>query len=369
MKKFEISKNRRVKITPYTSRLESYGVGGYTVYNHMLLPTYFKSLEDEYFHLKKDVQLWDVSVQKQIEVSGTDSYKLVQLMTCRDLSGAKVLKCYYVPLIDGSGNMINDPLVLKVEDMKWRICIADSDVLLYAKGIADSMKLNVKIHETKISTLAVQGPKSLDVMRKVFGDEISKLKFFNFNYFKFEGIDFMISKSGFSKQGGYEIYVENSMSGLKLYDYIIKVGNKFNLKPGCPNVIERIEGALLSYGNDMDNNDNPFECGLDKYVNLESNIEFLGKKALQKVKLEGIKRKLMGVKINEKNINLTSELKLVDENKETIGYLRSAVYSPRFKMIVGIAMINIEYCKDSQNFKTNINNKEVSGSVCSLPMN
>ena len=369
MKKFEISKNRRVKITPYTSRLESYGVGGYTVYNHMLLPTYFKSLEDEYFHLKKDVQLWDVSVQKQIEVSGSDSYKLVQLMTCRDLSGAKVLKCYYVPLIDGNGNMINDPLVLKVEDMKWRICIADSDVLLYAKGIADSMKLNVKIHETKISTLAVQGPKSLDVMRKVFGDEISKLKFFNFNYFKFEGIDFMISKSGFSKQGGYEIYVENLKSGLKLYDYIIKVGNKFNLKPGCPNVIERIEGALLSYGNDMDNNDNPFECGLDKYINLESNIEFLGKKALQKVKLEGIKRKLMGVKINEKNINLTSELKLVDENKNTVGYLRSAAYSPKFKMIVGIAMINLDYCKDSQNFKININNKEASGSVCSLPMN
>ena len=202
MKKFEISKNRRVKITPYTSRLENYGVGGYTVYNHMLLPTHFKSMEDEYFHLKKDVQLWDVSVQKQIEVSGSDSYKLVQLMTCRDLSGAKVLKCYYVPLIDGNGNMINDPLVLKVEDMKWRICIADSDFLLYAKGIADSMKLNVKIHETKISTLAVQGPKSYDVMKNVFGDEIGKLKFFNFNYFKFEDIDFMISKSGFSKQAG-----------------------------------------------------------------------------------------------------------------------------------------------------------------------
>ena len=369
MKKFEISKNRRVKVTPYTSRLENYGVGGYTVYNHMLLPTYFKSMEDEYFHLKKDVQLWDVSVQKQIEVSGSDSYKLVQLMTCRDLSGAKVLKCYYVPLIDGNGNMINDPLVLKVEDKKWRICIADSDVLLYAKGIADSMKLNVKIHETNISTLAVQGPKSLDVMRKVFGEEISKLKFFNFNYFKFEDTDFMISKSGFSKQGGYEIYVENSSSGLKLYDYIIKIGNEFNLKPGCPNVIERIEGALLSYGNDMDNSDNPFECGLDKYVNLESNIEFLGKKALQKAKSEGIKRKLMGVKINDKNINLTKEEKLIDNNNKTIGYLRSAVYSPRFKMIVGIAMINRDYCKDTQNFKININSKEVSGSVCGLPMN
>ena len=369
MKKFEISKNRRIKVTPYTSRLENYGVGGYTVYNHMLLPTHFKSIEDEYFHLKKDVQLWDVSVQKQIEVSGSDSYKLVQLMTCRDLSAAKVLKCYYVPLIDGKGNMINDPLILKVEDMKWRICIADSDVLLYAKGIADSMNLNVKIHETNISTLAVQGPKSLDVMKNVFGEKIGNLKFFNFNYFKFEGIDFMISKSGFSKQGGYEIYIENSNSGLKLYDHIIKIGNEFNLKPGCPNVIERIEGALLSYGNDMDNNDNPFECGLDKYVNLDSNIEFLGKKALQKAKSDGIKRKLMGVKINDKNIHLTKEEKLVDDNKKTIGYLRSAVYSPSFKKIVGIAMIDLDYCKVSQNFKININNKHVSGSVCGLPMN
>ncbi len=369
MKKFEISKNRRVKVTPYTSRLESYGVGGYTVYNHMLLPTYFKSLEEEYFHLKKDVQLWDVSVQKQIEVSGNDSYKLIQLMTCRDLSGAKVLKCYYVPLVDGNGNMINDPLILKVEDLKWRICIADSDVLLYAKGIADTMNLNVKIHETNISTLAVQGPKSLDVMNKVFGEEINKLKFFNFNYFKFEDADFMISKSGFSKQSGYEIYIENSNSGLKLYDHIIKIGNEFNLKPGCPNVIERIEGALLSYGNDMDNNDNPFECGLDKYVNLESDIDFLGKKALQKAKSAGIKRKLMGVKINDININLTKEEKLFDDNKKTIGFLRSAVFSPRFKMIVGIAMINRNYCKDSQSFKININNKEVKGSICDLPIN
>ncbi len=369
MKKFEISKNRRVRITPYTSRLENYGVGGYTVYNHMLLPTHFKSLEDEYVHLKKDVQLWDVSVQRQIEISGTDSYKLIQLMTCRDLSKAKVLKCYYVPLIDGNGNMINDPLILKVDDMKWRICIADSDVMLFAKGIADATNLKVNIHETDISTLAIQGPKSLRLMQKVFGKKISDLKFFNFDYFNYENDNLMISKSGFSKQSGYEIYIENSNTGLKLYDYFIKVGNEFNLKPGCPNAIERIEGALLSYGNDMSNNDNPFECALDKYINLENNIEFLGKKALIKAKSDGIKRKLMGVKINAKNILLTKEEKLLDDNNKTIGFLRSAIYSPRFKNVVGIAMIYKDYCKELQKFKINIDNKNVSGSVCSLPIN
>ena len=359
----------RVRKSPFFEETLKYGATNFTTYNHMTMPVGYTTPEQEYQSLINDVTLWDVAAERQVEIIGEDASKFVQYMTPRNLSTFKDNFCRYAFMTDENGGIINDPLILKVEDMKWRICIADSDVLLYAKGIADSMKLRVKIHETNISTLAVQGPKSLDVMKKVFGDEISKLKFFNFNYYKFEGIDFMISKSGFSKQGGYEIYVENSKSGLKLYDYIIKIGNEYNLKPGCPNVIERIEGALLSYGNDMDNNDNPFECGLDKYINLESNIEFLGKKALQKVKLEGIKRKLMGVKINEKNINLTSELKLVDENKNTVGYLRSAAYSPKFKMIVGIAMINLDYCKDSQNFKININNKEASGSVCSLPMN
>ena len=138
MKKFSISKTRRLRVTPFTSRLEKYGVGGYTVYNHMLLPTFFNSMEEEYQHLKNFVQLWDVSVQREIEVTGKDSYKLIQLMTCRDLSNAKIKKCYYVPLIDKNGNMINDPLVLKLDKTKWRICIADSDVILFAKALYHS---------------------------------------------------------------------------------------------------------------------------------------------------------------------------------------------------------------------------------------
>ena len=168
MKKFLISKTRRLRSTPFTSRLEKYGVGGYTVYNHMLLPTFFQSLEEEYEHLKNYVQLWDVTVQRQIEVSGKDAYKLIQLMTCRDLSKAKIKKCYYVPLIDNDGSMVNDPLIFKIDENKWRICIADSDVLFFAKGIAGSFNLNVKVFETDIATLAIQGPKSEDVMNPPF---------------------------------------------------------------------------------------------------------------------------------------------------------------------------------------------------------
>ncbi len=369
MKKFEISKTRRLRETPFTKKLENYGVGGYTVYNHMLLPTYFKSMQEEYLHLKRDVQIWDVSVQRELEVYGKDAYELIQLMTCRNLSKALPNKCYYVPLVDKDGYIINDPLIIKINDQKWRICIADSDVILFAKGILSTKNLSAEIYETNISTLAIQGPKSHDLMKKVFGTKIMDLKIFNFDYFKFKETKFMISKTGFSKQGGYEIHIENTKAGLDLYDFFIKSGKEFNLKPGCPNAIERIEGALLSYGNDMDIKDNPFECGLEKYIDLKSNIKFLGKESLQKIKNNGIKKKLMGVKVDGNHINLVQEEKLINNKKEIIGYLRSAAFSPSFNKIVGLAMIKSSYANIGNTFKININNEILNGEICNLPFN
>ena len=367
MKNFYISKSRRVRSTPFTKKIEEQGVKSYTVYNHMLLPTSFSNVDEEYLHLKKDVQLWDVSVQREIEISGKDAHQLVQLMTCRDLSKSKVGSCYYVPLIDSNGGMVNDPLIYKLENNIWRVCIADSDVLLYAKGIAAGKKLNVKIFEANIDTLAVQGPKSFKLMEDVFGKEISELKFFKYNFFKFKNNKFLISRSGFSKQGGYEIHVENVKAGLELYDYFFEVGKKYNIKPGAPNHAERIEGGLLSYGNDMLISDNPFECGFEKLVHLNDNVEFIGKDSLKKILKNGIKRKLMGVKINSDKLNSTS-MNLLGKKKEIIGDLRSAAFSPTFKKIVGIAMINKEYCKNNEIFNISLNDNLVGGEVCELPI-
>ena len=367
MKNFYISKSRRVRSTPFTKKIEEQGVKSYTVYNHMLLPTSFSNVDEEYLHLKKDVQLWDVSVQREIEISGKDAHELVQLMTCRDLSKSKVGSCYYVPLIDSNGGMINDPLIYKLEDNIWRVCIADSDVLLYAKGIAAGKKLNVKIFEANIDTLAVQGPKSFKLMEDVFGKEINELKFFKYNFFKFKNNKFLISRSGFSKQGGYEIHVENVKAGLELYDYFFEVGKKYNIKPGAPNHAERIEGGLLSYGNDMLISDNPFECGFEKLVHLNDNVEFIGKDSLKKILKNGIKRKLMGVKINSDTLNLNS-VDLLNKKNQIIGNLRSAAFSPTFKKIVGIAMINKEYCKNNEIFNINLNDNLIDGEVCELPI-
>jgi len=367
MKTYSIAKSRRLRSTPYTSRIEKQGVTAYSSYNHMLLPAAFGSIEDSYHHLKKNVQVWDVAGERQVEITGKDSAKLVQLMTCRDLSKSKDGRCYYCPIIDDRGGIINDPVVLRLNNNRWWISIADSDVILFAKGLAIGNKFDVQIFEPEVNILAVQGPKSFKLMEKVFGEEITKLKFFGFDYFDFKGTKHLIAQSGWSKQGGYEIYVENTNSGLELYDHLFEAGKEFDVKPGCPNLIERIESALLSYGNDMDNNDNPFECGFDKFINLDSDVIFLGKENLKKIKSEGIKRRLMGVQIDSKEINVSGSIDLKDENNIKIGELRSGCYSPHFEKVIGIAMIKKPFWEVSQTIKIEINNQTFDGKVCDLP--
>jgi len=367
MKNYSIARSRRLRSTPYTSRIEKQGVTAYTSYNHMLLPAAFGSLEESYNHLKENVQVWDVAGERQVEISGKDSGKLVQLMTCRDLSKSKIGRCYYCPIIDDQAGLINDPVILKLGEERWWISIADSDVILFAKGLAIGNKFDVKIFEPNVDILAVQGPKSFKLMEKIFGKNIIEMKFFGFDYFEFSGAKHLIARSGWSKQGGYEIYVENTKSGLALYDKLFEVGKEFNVKPGCPNLIERIESALLSYGNDMDNNDNPFECGLDKYVNLDTAVNFLGKEKLKEIKQTGVNKKLMGVIIDAKEINVSQSMDLIDNEGLKLGEIRSGVYSPHFKKVIGIAMLNKPYYEVSQTFKISINDSTFEGKVCDLP--
>ena len=366
-----VAKSRRLRSTIYSSRIEKQGLKSYTVYNHMLLPAGFsETLEESYYHLKKHVQIWDVAAERQIQISGKDSSKLIQLMTPRDMSNTKQGKCYYCPIIDDKGGIINDPVILKFSDERWWVSIADSDLSLFAKGLAIGKNFNVEIFEPNVNILAVQGPKSFELMKKVFGPTILNLKFYNFDYFSYEGNKYLIARSGWSKQGGFEIYVENDEAGLKLYDVFFELGKEYNVKPGCPHLIERIESGLISYGNDIDINDNPFECGFDRFVNLDNDIDFLGKEKLIKIKEEGISKKLMGVIIDINEIQMTGSLNLF-YNNETIGELRSAVYSPTFKKVIGMAMIKKPYFNVDQEFEINLidkTNKNIhTGKLCKLP--
>jgi len=367
MSKIQIAKAKRLRSTPYTSRLEQQGLTAYTIYNHMLLPAAFEdSMEDSYYHLKENVQIWDVSAERQVEISGKDAAKLVQLMTCRDLSKSKDGRCYYCPIIDDQAGLINDPVVLRINENKWWLSIADSDVILFAKGLAIGKKYSVNIVEPNVDIMAIQGPKSFALMEKVFGKQIRELKFFGFDLFDFRGSKHLIARSGWSKQGGYEVYVENTNSGLELYDYLFEIGKEFNVKPGCPNLIERIESALLSYGNDFDLHDNPLECGFDKYVNLDNDIEFLGKQKLSEINASGVSKKLMGVKINLDRINLSQAIEITIDSKR-VGELRSAVYSPTFNQVIGIAMIDKPYFEVGTKVNIIIDNVTKAGSLCNIP--
>ena len=367
MSKIQIAKAKRLRSTPYTSRIEKQGLTSYSIYNHMLLPAGFEgTLEETYYHLKEHVQVWDVAAERQVEISGEDAAELVQLMTCRDLSKSKDGRCYYCPIIDDRAGLINDPVVLRINKNKWWLSIADSDVILFAKGLAIGKNYNVNIIEPNVDIMAIQGPKSFALMEKVFGKSITELKFFGFDYFEFRGGKHLIARSGWSKQGGYEVYVEDTKSGLELYDYLFEIGKEYNVKPGCPHLIERIESALLSYGNDFDLNDNPLECGFDKYVNLDSDIEFLGKQKLIEVKKNGISKKLMGVKINLDKINLSQAIDVTVDSKR-VGEIRSAVYSPTFKQVIAIAMINKPYFEVGTKIDIVIDNVTHTGALCNIP--
>ncbi|MFQ5624950.1 MAG: dimethylsulfoniopropionate demethylase, partial [Paracoccaceae bacterium] len=292
-----LSVSNRIRRTPFTARVEACGVRGYTVYNHMLLPTVFESMEADYHHLKRHVQVWDVACQRQIEIRGPDAARLAQMLTPRDLNRVKVGRCVYTPMVDETGGMLNDPVTLKLSDERWWVSIADSDLLLWIKGIAHGFRLDVTAEEPDISPLAVQGPKAEDLMAGVFGDEVRAIGFFRFARLNFQGKSLVVARSGYSKQGGFEVYVDGWEIGEDLWDVLFAKGKDLDVRAGCPNLIERIEGGLLSYGNDMTQDNTPYECGLGKYCAAEAAIGCVGRDALLRVMADGPKRQIRGLAI------------------------------------------------------------------------
>ncbi len=332
----------RTRRTPLSSRIEALGVAGYTVYNHMLLATSFGSLTDEYYHLKNHVQLWDVGCERQVQIKGADAARLIQLMTVRDLGKAVVGQCLYAPLVDQDGGLINDPVILKLTEDHFWLSISDSDVFLWARGLAHGLGLNVEITEPNIWPLAVQGPKADHLMADIFGDVTRTIKFFRFEKLSFQGHPLIVARSGWSKQGGFEIYVDDPVVAGTLWDALWSAGQTYNVAPGCPNLIERIEGGLMSYGNDITRENNPLECGLERYCHLDREFDSIGKSALQLIQDQGVKRVLRGLQISGDPVPDCNETWPVQMANQVIGKVTSAAYSPHFGMSLAFAMMERE---------------------------
>jgi dimethylsulfoniopropionate demethylase len=340
--------SRRTRRTPFTPRVEAHGVKGYTVYNHMLLPTAFATVEEDCRHLKEHVQIWDVACERQVELKGPDAARLAQLMTPRNLSKAVIGQCLYAPLVDETGAMINDPVILKLAEDRFWLSIADSDVVLWAKGLAYGLGLDVEVDEPDVSPFAVQGPKADDLMAKVFGETVREIRFFRFKVLDFLGHPLVVARSGWSKQGGFEIYLDDSSLGLELWDALWEAGQPFEVRAGCPNLIERLEGGLLSYGNDMTRENNPFECGLDRYCALDKPIDFIARKALEKIQEEGVKRRIMGIRIGGDPVPGCVEPWPISAKGKTVGAVSSAAFSPDLAGNIGFAMLDRDFWEPGQ---------------------
>ncbi|MDC0194849.1 glycine cleavage system protein T [Alphaproteobacteria bacterium] len=334
----------QIRKSPYFDSTVKWGARGFSIYNHMYIPRDFGDPEQNFWNLINDAILCDVAVERQVEITGPDAEEFVQLLTPRDLSKLSINQCKYILITNHEGGILNDPVLLRLGENHFWLSLGDSDILLWAQGLAINSGMNVTIIEPDVSPLQLQGPKSGEIMKVLFGDNIKNLKYYWLKEIVLHGIPLVVSRTGWSSELGYEIYLRDGSKGSQLWEMIMKAGKSFNLKPGHTSSIRRIEGGMLSYHADADIHTNPFELGLDRLVNLDSDYKFIGKEALLKIKKNGIKRKQVGIRIDCEPLQgpNTTFWPILKEGIK-IGKITSAVYSPRLKKNIALAMILKEY--------------------------
>ena len=358
----------QIRKSPYFDSTVKWGATGFSVYNHMYIPRDFGDPEQNFWNLIEKSILCDVAVERQVEITGPDAYKFTQLLTPRDLSNISIGQCKYVLITNNEGGILNDPVLLRLAENHFWLSLADSDVLLWAQGVAVNSGLNVNISEPDVSPLQLQGPTSKDIMVKLFGESIKDLKYYWFKEFDLDGIPLIVSRTGWSSEFGYELFLRDGSKGNDLYEKIMNAGKEHGLQPGHTSSIRRIEGGMLSYHADADIHTNPFELGFDRLVSLDNDIEFIGKAALKKIKAEGIKRKQIGLEINCEPLsgpNTTFWSIKKDDNE--IGKVTSAVYSPRLKKNIALAMVNIKNSEIGTDLEVETNKGKFTAKIVEKP--
>ena len=334
----------QIRKSPFFDATVRWGATNFSVYNHMYIPRDFGNPEENFWSLVNDAILCDVAVERQVEVTGPDAAKFVQLLVSRDLSQCAVGQCKYVLLTNAQGGILNDPILLRLAENHFWISLADSDLLLWAQGVAVYSGLDVHLCEPDVSPLQLQGPQSGVIMQSLFGEDIADLKYYWLREYDLDGIPLIVSRTGWSSELGYEIYLRDASKGDLLWEKIMAAGQPFGLKPGHTSTIRRIEGGMLSYHADMDINTNPDELGLDRLVDLEADFDFIGKPALQKIRHQGVTRKQVGLIISGPAMTgPNSNFWAVEKDGQVVGKITSAVYSPRLQQNIALAMVDANF--------------------------
>ena len=332
----------QIRKSPYFDATIRWGATDFSVYNHMYIPRDFGNPQQNFWNLVNDVILCDVAVERQVEITGPDAAKFVQSLISRDLSKCAVGQCKYVLLTNAAGGVLNDPIMLRLAQNHFWISLADSDILFWAQGVAVNSGLDVHIGEPDVSPLQLQGPKSGEVMKALFGDDIADLKYYWLREYDLDGIPLIVSRTGWSSELGYELYLRDGSKGDLLWEKIMAAGKPFGIKPGHTSTIRRIEAGMLSYHADMDIHTNPYELGLDRLIDIDENFDFIGKAALQKIRHDGVQRKQVGLVISgEAMEGSNTRFWDLEKDGELVGKVTSAVYSPRLQKNIALAMVDV----------------------------
>lgn len=337
-----VQRGARLRRSPFFEATQRYGPRGFTVYNHTLFPTHYDDFEAEYWHLLRHVTLWDVAVERNVEVSGPDGFRFAQLLTCRDLTTCAVGQGKYVLIVAPDGGILNDPVMLRLDENTFWFALADSDVLFYALGLAARAGMDVRLREVDAAPLQIQGPKSRDLVRDLFGQEAMELKYYWFSRTEVDGIPVILTRTGWTSEVGYEVYLLDPARGNDLWERIMEAGRPHQIRPTGPVDIRRIEGGIFNYRADMDWTNNPFELGLDRLVDLDMEGEFAGQAALRRIKDEGVRRKIVGVEIAGDRLGMNETRWPVRADGERVGEVTSAIHSPRLEKNIGFAWLPVE---------------------------
>ena len=358
----------QIRKSPFFEATVKWGAKAFSVYNHMYIPRDFGDPEQNFWNLIETAILCDVSVERQVQITGKDASKFVQFLTPRNLSNLSVGQCKYILITNSKGGIINDPILLRLEENKYWISLADSDVLLWAQGLAVNSKFEVDISEPDVSPLQLQGPRSQDILAELLGEDIRELKYYWLRKVNLKGMELIVSRTGWSSELGYEIYLQDSSRGNELWEIIMAVGQNFGLQPGHTSTIRRIEGGMLSYHADMDLNTNPFELGMDRLVDLDVAHDFVGKSVLEEIKRNGISRRQVGLIIDGERLHMpNTKFWPLSIGGEIVGKVTSAVYSPRLKKNIALGMVSNQFSEIGRALKVRIQDQMRNAEVTQKP--
>lgn len=358
----------QIRKSPYFDATVRWGATDFSVYNHMYIPRDFGDPEQNYWNLVNAAILCDVAVERQVEISGPDAARFVQMLTPRDLSEMAVRQCKYVLITNTDGGIINDPILLRLAEDRFWLSLADSDVLLWAQGVAVHSTLDVKIREPDVSPLQLQGPKSQAVMQALLGEDILGLRYFWLREYDLDGIPLVVSRTGWSGELGYELYLRDGSRGDELWETIMAAGLPLGLQPGHTSTIRRIESGMLSYHADMDADTNPFELGLDRLVDLDMGATFIGKTALQRINAAGVRRKQVGLVIDGPRLTKpNTSFWPITNMGAAIGNVTSAVYSPRLGQNIALGLVAADHASTGANVEVMTASGPAHGRIVDRP--